>query len=122
MTARLVICTTCRFSSEEPVDAAGLSGGQVLLKAVKTAVEATSADALQVEAQACLWACRSHCVVYLAQSRKPAYVAGTFAPTNDVAKAIIDFARRYAASCDGAVPYRDWPEEMKGRFIARLPE
>ena len=42
-------------------------------------------------------------------------------PTAEAAEAIVDFARRYAASPDGAVPYRDWPEGMKGHFIARLP-
>lgn len=121
MVARLVVCTTCRFSSEEPVDAAGLSGGQVLLNAVKIAVDVAGADDLRVEEQACLWACVSHCAVYLSQSGKPAYLAGRFAPTAQDAQAIAAFARLYADSPQGAVPYRDWPEGMKGHFIARLP-
>ena len=90
------------------------------LQAVTAAAE--RAPELQVEEQACLWACRSHCTVYLAQGGKPAYLAGTFTPTAEAAEAIVDFARRYAASPDGAVPYRDWPEGMKGHFIARLPQ
>jgi predicted metal-binding protein len=121
MTARLVVCTTCRFSSEEPVDAEGLSGGQALLNAVMTAVEAAGADDLRVEEQTCLWACSSHCAVYLSQPGKPAYLAGRFAPTAPDAQAITDFARLYVDSPQGAVPYRDWPEGMKGHFIARLP-
>lgn len=119
-TARLVVCTTCRHSADEPVDADGVCGGQRLLQAVAAAAE--RAPELRVEEQACLWACRSHCTVYLAQGGKPGYLAGTFAPTAEAAEAIVDFARRYAASTDGAVPYRDWPEGMKGRFIARLPQ
>lgn len=119
MTARLVVCTTCRFSSEEAVDAAGLSGGQMLLNAVMNAVE--GADDLRVEEQACLWACSSHCAVYLSQPGKPAYLAGRFAPTARDAQAIAAFARLYADSPQGAVPYRDWPEGVKGHFIARLP-
>lgn len=119
-TARLVVCSTCRLSPDEPVDAEGVSGGRRLLQAVTAA--AARAPELRVEEQACLWACRSHCTVYLAQSGKPAYLAGTFAPTAEAAEAIVDFARRYAASPDGAVPYRDWPEGMKGHFIARLPQ
>lgn len=121
MTARLVVCTTCRFSSEETVDAAGLSGGQSLLAAVTTAVEAAGAGDLRIEAQACLWACSSHCSVYLSQPGKPGYLAGRFAPTTQDAEAIIAFARLYADSLGGSVPYRDWPEGMKGHFIARLP-
>ena len=33
-TARLVVCTTCRHSADEPVDADGVSGGRLLLQAV----------------------------------------------------------------------------------------
>lgn len=119
MTARLVICTTCRFSKEEAVDAAGRSGGQGLLGAVSTLVAGDSA--LRVEEQACLWACSSYCSVYLAEEGKPAYLAGQFAPTTESADAIVAFARLYAASPSGAVPYRQWPEGVKGHFIARLP-
>ncbi|CAM3110639.1 DUF1636 domain-containing protein [Brevundimonas diminuta] len=119
-TARLVVCSTCRLSTNEPVDADGVSGGRLLLQAVATA--ARGAPELRVEEQACLWACRSHCTVYLAQGGKPGYLAGTFTPTAEAAEAIVDFARRYVASPDGAVPYRDWPEGMKGHFIARLPQ
>lgn len=118
--ARVVVCSTCRHSAEEAVDAEGVTGGQRLREVVMAA--AADAPELQIEEQACLWACRSHCTVYLAQRGKPAYLAGTFAPTADAAEAIVDFARRYAASPSGAVPYRDWPQGIKGHFIARLPE
>lgn len=117
--ARVVVCTTCRWSASKAVDAAGVSGGRRLLEAVAAAAQ--DAPKLRVEEQACLWACKSHCTVYLAQAGKPAYLAGTFAPTAEAAEAIVAFARHYAASPDGAVAYRDWPEGVMGRFIARLP-
>lgn len=121
MTARLVVCSTCRFSEEEPTDAAGLSGGRRLLDAVTAVVAVKGAGDLRVEDQACLWACSSRCTVYLAQDGKPAYLAGRFSPTPEAAEAIVDFARLFAASPDGAVAYRQWPEGIKGHFIARLP-
>lgn len=122
MTVRLIVCTTCRFSSEEPLDPAGLSGGQSLLNAVTIAVKAAGASAaFRIEAQACLWACSSHCTVYLTEPGKPSYLAGRFAPTPQDAEAITAFARLYAESREGAVPYRNWPDGMKGHFIARLP-
>ena len=121
MTARLVVCATCRFSSEEPVDAAGLSGGRRFLDAVTAVIEENGVAELRVEEQACLWACSSHCSVYLAEEGKPAYLAGRFAPTPEDAEAIVAFARLYANSLEGAVPYREWPEGVKGHFIARLP-
>jgi predicted metal-binding protein len=119
MSARLVVCTTCRFSADAPTDAAGLSGGRRFLDAVSAAVKGV--DDLRVEEQACLWACVSHCAVYLSEAGKPAYLAGRFAPTQEAAQAVTAFARLYAASPNGAVAYRDWPEGMKGHFIARLP-
>lgn len=121
MTVRVVVCSTCRFSSEEPVDAAGLSGGRRLLDVVTAVVEAEGAGDLRVEAQACLWACSSYGAVYLVEHGKPAYLAGRFSPTLEAARAVVAFARLYAASPDGAVAYRDWPEGIKGHFIARLP-
>lgn len=121
MTARLVVCSTCRFSEEEPTDASGLSGGQRLLDAVTAVVAVKGAGDLRVEAQACLWACSSRCTVYLAEGGKPAYLAGRFSPTLEAAEAIVDFARQFAANPDGAVAYRQWPAGMKGHFIARLP-
>ena len=121
MTACLVVCTTCRFSSDEPTDSVGLLGGRRLLDAIVALVKDEAADSLRVEEQACLWACSSHCSLYLSDKDKPAYLAGRFEPTQESAQAIVAFARLYAASPDGAVAYRDWPEGVKGHFIARLP-
>lgn len=119
MTARLIVCTTCRHSDEEPVDAEGRTGGQRLLGLIEAA--GAGVDGLRVKEQACLWACASRCSVYLSGQNKPGYLAGRFAPTPEDAQAVVDFARLYAASPEGAVAYRDWPEGIKGHFIARLP-
>ncbi|MFK0299519.1 DUF1636 domain-containing protein [Brevundimonas sp. NPDC090276] len=121
MASRLIVCTTCRHSDEEPVDAEGLSGGRRLLDLIDALVRARGGDDLRVEEQACLWACASRCSVYLSGQDKPGYLAGRFTPTPEDAQAIVNFARLYAASSDGAVAYRDWPEGIKGHFIARLP-
>ena len=121
MTARLVVCTTCRASEEAPTDGVRLSGGRALLNEVIGAATAADSGSLRVEEQACLWACSSYCTVYLSERGKPGYLAGRFSSTPEAGQAIVAFARLYAASPDGAVPYRDWPEGMKGHFIARLP-
>ncbi|MFC5374138.1 DUF1636 domain-containing protein [Brevundimonas faecalis] len=117
--ARLIVCSTCRHPDGSPVDAQGLTGGQRLLNAVTAAGEGTAG--LEIVEQACLWACSDHCTVYLSEAGKPAYLAGRFTPTAEAATALIDFARRYVDSPQGVVPYRDWPEGVKGHFIARLP-
>lgn len=120
MAVRLVVCTTCRASAEAPLDAAGRAGGRALLEEVLEAASPGHGD-VQVEGQACLWACSSFCTVYLSEPGKPAYLAGRFTPTPEAGRDILAFARLYAASETGAVAYRDWPEGMKGHFIARLP-
>jgi predicted metal-binding protein len=120
MAARLVVCTTCRASEDAPLDAGGRAGGQALLDEVLAAAS-TELGNVQVEGQACLWACSSFCTVYLSEPGKPAYLAGRFSPTSEAGRDILAFARLYAASENGAVAYRDWPEGMKGHFIARLP-
>ncbi len=52
---------------------------------------------------------------------KIGYVLGRFEPTADSARAILDYAVRYADSEIGQVPYREWPEGVKGHFITRSP-
>ncbi len=37
------------------------------------------------------------------------------------AQAIVDYARLHAASDSGQVPYRQWPEGVKGHFVTRHP-
>ncbi|MGH1559316.1 DUF1636 family protein [Caulobacter segnis] len=49
------------------------------------------------------------------------YVLGRFEPTIEAARAILDYAVAYAASAEGVVPYRQWPEGVKGHFIVRVP-
>ena len=33
----------------------------------------------------------------------------------------MEYAVAYAASEEGVVPYRQWPEGVKGHFIVRVP-
>jgi predicted metal-binding protein len=39
----------------------------------------------------------------------------------DAARAILDYALHHAASEEGRVPFRDWPQGVKGHFIVRVP-
>ena len=42
-------------------------------------------------------------------------------PTELSATALLDYAVLYAASEDGAVPYKQWPPALKGHFLCRFP-
>jgi predicted metal-binding protein len=48
-------------------------------------------------------------------------VLGHFAPTDASAEAVIDYARLHAESPTGQVPLKQWPQGVKGHFVARIP-
>ena len=49
------------------------------------------------------------------------YVIAGLEPTARSARALLDFAALYAGSESGAVPYKQWPPELKGHFLCRFP-
>lgn len=108
--ASLVICGTCRALS----GAAG--GGAALLAALRAAA---GADDVAVESMPCLWSCGQGASVQLRAPGKTIYVMGGF----DIGAAgdLLAFARAYAASDDGEVPFDQWPAGVLGHFIARVP-
>jgi predicted metal-binding protein len=77
--------------------------------------------ALAIEEMPCLFNCAQHCSIHLRAPGKIGYVLGRFEPTMEAAEAILDYAVAYAASDEGVVPYRQWPEGVKGHFIVRVP-
>jgi predicted metal-binding protein len=120
--ASLVVCNTCRFSAEEREDADGVRGGARLvatLRAEKAADDRLGGFA--IEEMPCLFNCTQHCSIHLRAPGKIGYVLGRFEPTAEAARAILDYAVVYMASEEGVVPYRQWPEGVKGHFIVRLP-
>jgi len=118
----LIVCNTCRFSAEAREDAEGVRGGARLLEALR---EAHAGDArvadLAVEEMPCLFNCAQHCSVHLRAPGKIGYVLGRFEPTADSAQALLAYAAAYMASEEGVVPYRQWPDGVKGHFIVRTP-
>lgn len=118
----VVVCSTCRLSADEREDADGLRGGALLAKALR---EVQLADAslagVEVQGMPCLFACQRHCVVHLRAPGRIGYVLGGFAPVEEQARAILEYATLHAGSADGVVPYGQWPEGVKGHFITRTP-
>lgn len=118
----VVTCSTCRFSAASREDAAGVRGGARLAEALR-AVKASDAryDGVALQEMPCLFACSEHCTIHLRAPGKISYVLGRFAPDAAAARAILDYAVHYAASEHGRVPFRDWPQGVKGHFITRSP-
>lgn len=118
----VVVCSTCRVSVDEREDADGLRGGARLAAAMRAEAAADPALAkVAIEDMPCLFACSDHCTVHLRAPDKVGYVMGRFEPTPEAARAILEYAAAYAESPEGVVPYRQWPQGVKGHFIVRTP-
>jgi predicted metal-binding protein len=118
----VIACSSCRHSAEEQTDENGRRGGARLVEALRE-VQTTDPRyaAIAVEEMACLFACAQHCTVHLRAPGKVGYVLGRFSPDAEAARSILDYALAHAASEEGSVPYRQWPEGVKGHFIVRVP-
>nr|WP_295112415.1 DUF1636 domain-containing protein [uncultured Caulobacter sp.] len=114
----VVVCNTCRFSAEERETPEGVRGGAILAAALR---EAANGTGVAIQEMRCLFNCTQHCSIHLRAPGKIGYVLGRFEPTAQAAEAIVDYAVAYAASEEGVVPYRQWPEGVKGHFIVRVP-
>ena len=120
--AALVVCTTCRLAEDRREDAEGRPGGDLLLEALRDALVGHPArGALALEPMPCLFACTSHCTVHIRAPGKMGYLLGRFSPTEKDAIALLDYAAAHLRSLDGVVRFAEWPERIKGHFIARLP-
>ena len=118
----LVVCNTCRFSAEEREDADGVRGGARLVAALRAEQAGDERlDGLAIEEMPCLFNCTQHCSIHVRAEGKIGYVLGRFEPSAEAARAILDYALAYMASDEGVVPYRQWPEGVKGHFIVRVP-
>jgi len=114
----VVVCNTCRLSAEERETPDGVRGGALLAAALREAADGTG---VAIQEMPCLFNCSQHCSIHLRAPGKIGYVLGRFEPTAEAAQAIVDYAVAYAASDEGVVPYRQWPEGVKGHFIVRVP-
>ncbi len=120
--ASLVVCSTCRLSKAMRADALDRPGGELFLGILHAALDDHACrDRIELQAMPCLFACSSHCTVLLRGGKRLGYILGRFAPTPHAAAALLDYAGKYLDSNDGVVPYGDWPEGVKGHFLARVP-
>ncbi len=74
-----------------------------------------------MQTQACLWNCTRPCSVVFQDSERFSYVTGGHEPTAKQAEAILDWFALHGETAGGEVPFRSWPDRMRGHFIARIP-
>ena len=118
----VVACNTCRHSADAREDDAGSRGGARMVAALRSVQESDARYAgIAVQEMPCLFACTEFCTVHLRAPGKVGYVLGRFAANEEAATAILDYAVHYAASEHGRVPFKQWPQGVKGHFITRTP-
>jgi predicted metal-binding protein len=46
---------------------------------------------------------------------------GDFDALEESAAGIVEYARLHSESTSGQVPFKQWPQAVKGHFVSRLP-
>ena len=65
--------------------------------------------------------CSHGCNVAIQAPGKLAYTLGRFDADQDAAEAIVEYAELHANSETGQVPFKQWPQGVKGHFVTRHP-
>lgn len=116
-TTWITICDTCKRDDWE-ARGEQETDGAALARLVETAADGTG---LKTRRTACLMGCDQSCNVAIQAPGKLAYTLGRFEPTAEIAEGIVAYAEAHAASETGQVPYRQWPQAVKGHFVTRHP-
>lgn len=115
MATWITVCETCRgpgWAEGEPRQ------GERMAALVEAAAEGTG---VRVRRTACLMGCEHGCNVAVQAQGKLAYTLGRFEPVAEAAEGIVAWAALHAGSPTGQVPYREWPQAVKGHFVTRHP-
>lgn len=115
----IIVCDTCRFAKDDKTAPDGRTGGEILAGEIERL--AAGVAGIETRRQSCLMGCKRHCNVAVAAPGKTTYVLGEFAPGAEAAQAVVDYARLHRDGETGQVPFKLWPQGVKGRFVARIP-
>lgn len=118
MTTWITICDTCKREGWETGPMAQ-TDGEVLAALVEVA--ATGLSDIKTRRVSCLMGCKTGCNIAIQALGKLNYTLGSFTPDNEAASGIVAYAMAHAQSATGQVPYRDWPQSIKGHFVTRHP-
>ena len=116
MTTWITICDTCKREGWEdgPMD---LTDGERLA----VLIEARAEGRVRTRRHSCLMGCGKGCNVTVQGPGKLCYTLGDFEPHEEAAEGIVAWAELHSESDTGQVPYRQWPQAIKGHFVSRHP-
>ncbi|MDB4987293.1 MAG: hypothetical protein JWN04_2471 [Myxococcaceae bacterium] len=114
----LIACSTCGSSER---DAEGRTRGERLLLQLQAARDASEHRAVALSSTRCLWLCKRSCAVHLRSEGRVGYLLAELDESSETARGLLDYASLYAGSSDGAVPFKQWPQAVRGHFVSRIP-
>ncbi len=119
MTTWITICETCK---RDGWDASGkpVTDGADLAARVEAVMEDVS-GLVRMRRHSCLMGCGKGCNVAIQAQGKLCYTLGGFEPSDEAAQGIVAYAILHSESESGQVPYRQWPQAIKGHFVTRHP-
>lgn len=120
MTSWITICDTCKRADWED-RGIETTDGETLAALIEAATAGLGPETSDVRTRrhSCLMGCKSGCNVTIQAEGKLAYTLGDFTANAEAADAIVGYAALHAASETGQVPYRQWPQGVKGHFVTR---
>lgn len=118
MTTWITICDTCKRDDWD-ARAPEQTDGEVFADLIEAA--AAGAEGVKTRRHSCLMGCARGCNVAIQAPKKLTYTVGEFEPTAEAAEAVVGYAALHAQSESGQVPYRQWPQAIKGHFVTRHP-
>jgi predicted metal-binding protein len=116
MPSWITICDTCKRPGWESGDM-GQTDGERLAGLVES--QAAGVADLRTRRVSCTMGCDRACNITVQGRGKICYSLGQFEPTDEAAEAIVAWAQLHADSETGQVPYRQWPQGVKGHFVSR---
>ncbi|MBP2231483.1 putative metal-binding protein [Azospirillum agricola] len=121
MPVELVVCETCRHP-EDPPEATPRAGAQLAgLMERALAADPDLAGRVRLRPLRCLMSCRRPCAVAVRAAGRMSYVLGDLPADEASVETLTAYLRAYADTPDGIVPFKQWPQGVKGRFVARMP-
>ncbi|MGA2043528.1 MAG: DUF1636 domain-containing protein [Roseiarcus sp.] len=111
----LFVCVTCRHTDRE-----GALPGRALYDAVEARLADAAADDVALRSIACLSVCKRPCTVAMAAPGKWTYVVGDLDAELNLDD-VLDAARKFAATADGIIPWRERPLSFRKGVVSRTP-
>ena len=115
MKSWITICDTCKRPGWEDGPMTRTDG-----EALAARIEALApAAGVATRRVSCTMGCERACNVIVQGAGKIGYSLGRFDGEEADAEAIVGFAALHAESETGQVPFRQWPQGVKGHFVSR---